>query len=97
MEPTGVEITTLKSALDVMQIDIGRYPTTQEGLTALKVKPPTAENWNGPYVKNTTSLNDPWGNPYTYVSPGRHGDFDLSSNGPDGATGNGAEPPVRSW
>jgi general secretion pathway protein G len=91
------QVESFSSALDLYKLDIGRYPTSQEGLAALKTKPATADNWNGPYVKNTTSLNDPWGHPYTYVSPGRHGDFDLSSNGPDGATANGADPPVRSW
>ena len=91
------QVESFSSALDLYKLDMGRYPTSQEGLAALKTKPTTAENWNGPYVKNTTSLNDPWGHPYTYVSPGRHGEFDLSSNGPDGATGNGADPPVRSW
>jgi general secretion pathway protein G len=91
------QVESFSSALDLYKLDMGRYPTSQEGLAALKTKPATADNWNGPYVKNTTSLNDPWGHPYTYMSPGRHGDFDLSSNGPDGATANGADPPVRSW
>jgi general secretion pathway protein G len=91
------QIESFSSALDLYKIDIGRYPTTQEGLSALKAKPPTADNWNGPYVKNTTSLNDPWGHPYNYVSPGRHGEFDLFSNGPDGEVANGADPPVRNW
>jgi general secretion pathway protein G len=91
------QVESFSSALDLYKIDIGRYPTTQEGLSALKVKPPTGDNWNGPYVKNTTSLNDPWGHPYTYVSPGRHGEFDLSSAGPDGETANGADPVVRNW
>ncbi len=91
------QVESFSSALDLYRLDTGRYPSSQEGLAALKVKPPAAENWNGPYVKATTSLNDPWGNPYTYVAPGRHGDFDLSSNGPDGSTNNGADPPVRNW
>jgi len=91
------QVESLAGALDYFKMDIGRYPTTQEGLAALKSKPATADNWNGPYVKNTTSLNDPWGHPYAYVSPGKHGEFDLYSNGPDGETGNGADPPVRNW
>jgi len=92
-----VQVESLSSALDLYKIDMGRYPTTQEGLAALKVKPPAAENWNGPYVKNTTSLNDPWGHPYSYSSPGKHGEFDLSSNGPNGENGNGADPPIKNW
>ena len=91
------QIESFSSALDLYKLDVGHYPTSQEGLTALKIKPPTAENWNGPYVKATTNLNDPWGRPYTYAAPGRHGEFDLSSNGPDGETANGADPPVKNW
>ncbi|MEJ1968865.1 MAG: type II secretion system major pseudopilin GspG [Rhizomicrobium sp.] len=91
------QVESFSSALDLYKLDIGRYPTSQEGLAALKTKPATADNWNGPYVKPTTSLNDPWGHPYTYASPGRHGEFDLSSNGPEGETSNGADPPVKNW
>src|ERR1700743_1811342 len=58
------QVESFSTALDLYKIDVGRYPTTQEGLAALKAKPATAENWNGPYVKGTTSLNDPWGHPY---------------------------------
>ncbi len=91
------QVESFSSALDLYKLDIGRYPTSQEGLAPLKTKPATADNWNGPYVKPTTSLNDPWGHPYTYASPGRHGEFDLSSNGPEGETSNGADPPVKNW
>src|ERR1700712_3326720 len=49
------QIESFSPALDSNKLDIGHYPTTQEGLAALKVKPPAADNWNGPYVKNTTS------------------------------------------
>ena len=91
------QVESLSSALDLYKLDVGHYPTSQDGLAALKVKPATAENWNGPYVKPNTSLNDPWGHPYAYAAPGRHGEFDLYSNGPDGETSNGADPPVRNW
>ncbi len=91
------QLESFSSALDLYKLDVGHYPTSQEGLAALKVKPPSADNWNGPYVKATTSLNDPWGHPYDYAAPGRHGEFDLSSNGPDGTTANGTDPPVRNW
>ena len=97
MSTAHAQVESLSSALDLYKLDVGRYPTSQEGLVALKTKPPSADNWNGPYVKTTTSLNDPWGHPYTYVSPGRHGEFDLSSNGPDGETSNGGDPPVKNW
>jgi general secretion pathway protein G len=91
------QVESFSTALDLYKIDMGRYPTTQEGLQALKVEPPGGDAWKGPYVKNTTSLNDPWGHPYIYVAPGRHGEYDLSSNGPDGTTSNGADPPVKNW
>ncbi len=91
------QIESFSSALDLYKLDTGRYPTSQEGLGALKGKPAAADNWNGPYVKPNTSLNDPWGRPYAYASPGRHGEYDLSSNGPDGETVNGADPPLHSW
>jgi len=90
-------VESLSSALDLYKLDVGRYPTSQEGLAALKTKPASAENWNGPYVKPSTNLNDPWGHPYTYTVPGKHGEFDLSSNGPDDATSPGTDPPVRNW
>src|SRR5215813_5254066 len=57
------QVESFSSALDLYKIDMGRYPSSQEGLAALKVKPPGGDAWNGPYVKNTTSLNDPWGHP----------------------------------
>lgn len=92
------QIESLSASLDLYKLDVGRYPTTQEGLAALKAKPPATDNWNGPYVKATANLNDPWGRPYVYVAPGKHNnEFDLSSNGPDGDAGNGADPPVKNW
>src|SRR3569832_2912770 len=97
MSTAHAQVESLSSALDLYKLDVGRYPSSQEGLVALKAKPATAENWNGPYVKPNTSLNDPWGKPYAYASPGRHGEFDLSSTGPDGETSIGADPPVRNW
>ena len=91
------QVESFSTALDLYKIDMGNYPTTQQGLEALKIQPPGGDAWKGPYVKNTTSLNDPWGHPYIYVSPGRHGEYDLSSNGADGTTSNGADPPVKNW
>jgi general secretion pathway protein G len=90
------QVESFSSALDLYKLDVGSYPTSQQGLAALMTAPAGVDNWNGPYVKTTTSLNDPWGHPYNYVSPGKHGEFDLFSNGPDGETGN-ADPPVKNW
>lgn len=84
VETTRVQIHNLSTALDFFKLDVGRYPTTNEGLNALLVAPSGLANWNGPYLKQGASLDDPWGHPYAYVSPGVHSDFDLSSGGPEG-------------
>ncbi len=74
-------------ALDLFELDNGRYPTTQEGLAALRTQPPDAKNWKGPYLKQNPV--DPWGRPYKYAYPGTHNvqDYDISSVGPDGTEG----------
>ena len=89
------QVEALSSALDLYKLDVGAYPSTEQGLSALVTAPNGVDNWNGPYVKKSVSLTDPWGHPYVYVSPGRHGEFDLYSNGPDGTASN--DPPVRNW
>lgn len=74
------------TALDLYELDNGSYPTTSEGLAALRTKPPSAANWRGPYLKKEPK--DPWGNPYIYTSPGAHNsDYDLSSYGKNGVEG----------
>jgi len=77
----------LATALDLYELDNGIYPSTEQGLAALRKKPsspPTPPNWKGPYIKKTPK--DPWGNPYNYMSPGLHNlqDYDLFSYGADG-------------
>ncbi len=73
------------TALRLYELDNGMFPTTAQGLAALRLKPnahPTPQNWNGPYVEK--EVVDPWGRPYVYVSPGEHrSDYDLSSKGRD--------------
>ena len=91
------EVESFGTALDLYKLDVGRYPTTQEGLNALLTNPAGIDNWNGPYVKATTSLNDPWGKPFIYRSPGEHGEYDLYSYGPSGEGTNAADPPVKNW
>jgi general secretion pathway protein G len=80
----------ISSALDLYELDNGRYPTTEQGLNALRTKPtgfPEAVNWNGPYLRKEPM--DPWGNPYQYRYPGTHSfDYDLYSMGPDGVESN---------
>lgn len=83
---TKAQIEAFDKALDTYRLDVGRYPTTEEGLAALLVKPTTAANWNGPYLKKEVPL-DPWGHPYLYRSPGSKGDFDVISYGKDGQPG----------
>jgi len=79
----------LSMALDMYELDNGRYPTTEQGLKALLVQPtsaPVSDNWSGPYLKKKELPKDPWGNAYVYVSPGNHNpeSYDLSSSGADG-------------
>lgn len=90
------QIASLEQALDKFRLDVGRYPTTQEGLSTL-VTNPGIDNWDGPYVKNSL-LNDPWGRPYNYQFPGTHGEFDIFSYGRDGAPGGEKEDKdVTNW
>lgn len=83
---TKAQIDAFDKALDTYRLDVGRYPTTEEGLAALLVKPTTAANWNGPYLKKEVPL-DPWGHAYLYRSPGSKGDFEITSYGKDGQPG----------
>ena len=80
------QISEYESALDQFKLDVGRYPTSEEGLQALRTRPMNAPNWDGPYLKKELQ-NDPWGHPYVYRFPGTHGDLDLLSYGADGQEG----------
>ena len=91
------QVDALDKALDQFRLDVGRYPTSEEGLPALVVQPGTETGWAGPYLKKGVPL-DPWGRPYVYVSPGQHGDFDLLSYGKDGRPGGtGEDADVTNW
>lgn len=91
------QIEEFMAALDNFYVDVGRYPTTEEGLDALRNKPTSAHKWNGPYLKKEIPL-DPWGNPYVYHSPGKNGGFDIVSYGADGKEGGeGDNADVTSW
>lgn len=90
------QIEMLGQALDSYRLDVGRYPTTSEGLNAL-VANPGVQGWDGSYLKKAVP-NDPWQKPYQYQSPGSHGDYDLFSYGADGAAGGeGENKDVNSW
>jgi len=85
----NVQISQFEVALDTFQIDVGRFPTTAEGLRALVEKPASnSEGWLEPYLKRDIPK-DSWGNDYVYRYPGQHNQegYDLSSNGPDGKQG----------
>ncbi len=93
-----LQIEDFSQALDVYKLDVGRYPSQQEGLRALVERPGNLLGWNGPYLKKTTLPKDPWGNDYQFVAPGKHGPFDLLSLGADNALGGeGENADVVSW
>ena len=76
-------IERLGMVLDLYNLDVGSYPTTEQGLEALVKKPATVANWNGPYLKTEAMPLDPWNRPYVYRSPSErpNRDYDLCSNG----------------
>ncbi len=83
----AIEIGQIGQALDLYKLEVGRYPTTQEGLQALITAPSGVANWNGPYWKKGTLPKDPWTNEYKYTSPGQKGAYDIVSMGADGKDG----------
>lgn len=96
------DIENINVSLDMYEADNGVYPTTDQGLAALREAPstdPAPKNWRGPYLKKPLA-NDPWGHPYVYVSPGDHNvdSYDLVSYGLDGAEGgSGENADVNNW
>ncbi|MEJ2080697.1 MAG: type II secretion system major pseudopilin GspG [Acidobacteriota bacterium] len=92
-----VQIADLVGALGLFRFDVGRYPTTAEGLNAL-LENPGLDNWSGPYLTKSTLPKDPWGHEYQYRSPGMHSDYDLYCLGADGVEGGeGDNADVTSW
>ena len=82
-----IQIESLKSALDLYRIDVGRYPDGDDGLGGLIQSTASISNWNGPYLDSAEVLRDPWGNEYIYESPGQTPPFDIISYGADGKEG----------
>lgn len=82
-----IQVDALAAAVDAFHLDVGRFPTSEEGLRALVVQPADAEGWDGPYIKKRESLLDPWRRNYRYRTPGQHGDFDVFSLGADDREG----------
>jgi general secretion pathway protein G len=91
------QIDAFDKSLDQYRVDMGRFPTTEEGLDSLVVAPPGESAWGGPYLKKAVPL-DPWGHPYVYVSPGEHADVDILSYGKDGQPGGtGENADITNW
>lgn len=80
------QIDALEKSLDQYRLDVGHYPTTEQGLGSLFTNPSNEPKWAGPYLKKNVPT-DPWGKPYLYKAPGEHGEFDLYSLGKDGQPG----------
>jgi general secretion pathway protein G len=85
-----VQIDVFTKSIDNFRLDVGRFPTAEEGLNALVVKPADVDNWTGPYLKKGVPL-DPWGHPYVYQVPGTKGDYAVISYGRDGRPGGTGE------
>jgi general secretion pathway protein G len=98
VKAAAAQIENLGTALDTFRLDVGRYPSTQEGLAALTARPAAVDRWDGPYLKKAVPV-DPWGRPYFYRSPGEAGrPYDIYTLGADGAPGgDGPNRDVASW
>ena len=91
------QISAFESAIGTYRLDVGSFPTTDQGLQALRVKPTGLENWDGPYIPQDVPL-DPWGHPYVYRCSSDHGDYEIISFGADGREGgDGPDADIVSW
>lgn len=86
-----VQVKNVTAALELYRLDVGRYPSTAEGLQALVAAPPSAPAWNGPYIQQASALVDPWGKPYLFRAPGQRGEVDVYTLGSDGLEGGDGE------
>ena len=97
VKTSKAQIIAFEKALQQYRLDVGRFPGTEQGLPALLVRPANVAKWDGPYLEKALPT-DPWGKAYVYVSPGEHGDFDISSYGRDGRPGgDGLDADITSW
>ncbi|MGR8979523.1 MAG: type II secretion system major pseudopilin GspG [Gammaproteobacteria bacterium] len=93
-----VQISQLSQALEMYKLDMDKYPTSSQGLSALVESPENSRRWNGPYLTKSTVPLDPWQMEYHYISPGEHGSFDLFSYGADEKEGGeGEDRDIVSW
>jgi len=94
---TAIQIKDLEQALEMYKLDVGRFPSTGEGLVALVAKPAGSTGWNGPYLKSDVPL-DPWNREYHYKYPGERGELDIFSYGQNGTPGGeGEDADVGNW
>ncbi len=93
----GIQIKDLEQALEMYKLDVGRYPSSQEGLEALTRKPSNATGWNGPYLKSDVPM-DPWNREYHYQYPGERAEVDIYTYGANGSPGGeGEDTDVGNW
>ena len=91
------QMDALGKALDQFRLDTRHYPSTEQGLAALIDRPANEAKWDGPYLTKAVPR-DPWGNPYVFIMPGEHGDYDLLSYGKDGKPGGeGEAADIANW
>ena len=97
-DTAALQIDEIGGGLDLYHLEVGRYPSTEEGLVALVSQPLNVSTWHGPYLKKQRVPQDPWGNAYRYRSPGENGGYDLYSLGADNAEGgDGENRDIVSW
>ncbi len=82
-----LEVENIAAALDFYRLDVGAYPSEEQGIDALVNDPGDAKGWRGPYLKKAEAIDDPWQRPYRYKMPGEHGEFDLFTYGADDSEG----------
>ncbi len=91
------QISLFETAIDTYRLDVGKFPSTEQGLRVLRERPQGLDKWDGPYLPKEIPL-DPWGNPYDYRSPGEHGAYDIISYGADGQPGGeGSDMDIVNW
>lgn len=97
VKTAAAQLDALGKALDQYRLDTGHYPSTEQGLQSLWVKPGDETRWWGPYLRKAPPK-DPWGREYQYKAPGEHGDYDLFSLGKDGREGgDGEDQDITNW
>jgi general secretion pathway protein G len=97
-EAAHVQARNIAASLQLYRLDMGGFPTQEEGLKALVQAPAGHPEWNGPYIAESAALNDPWGHPYQFKVPGEHGEVDVFSLGSDNAVGGtGEAKDVGNW